>query len=123
MTEVSRLIVEVLSRYDLTYSDYDETDYSDLGEGRISGEEIIAHDIATRLRKNLTQNSAVGMPIDANDKNGNPICVGDTLDFDEKEWGGEFKPEQILIENCEVLYSGSYHDFSQYRQIVKKWYE
>ncbi len=62
-----------------------------------------------------------GVPIDANDKHGNPIHIGDTLTFDEDEWGGKFKPYVVKIENAEIQLFGSPSDLSQFCEVVKRW--
>jgi hypothetical protein len=62
-----------------------------------------------------------GTPIDLNDKHGNPVHVGDTLMFDEDEWGSEFKPYVVKIEEGEIQLYGSPSDVPQFCEIVKRW--
>ena len=57
--------------------------------------------------------------IDVNDRNGNPIHVGDTLRFDEKEWGG-FCEFQISIRKGEIQGCGTPEDWSNWCYIVKR---
>jgi len=62
-----------------------------------------------------------GTPIDLNDKHGNPVHVGDTLMFDEDEWGSKFKPYVVKIEKGEIQLYGSPSDVPQFCEIVKRW--
>lgn len=64
---------------------------------------------------------AAGVPIDANDKHGNPIHIGDTLSFDEDEWGDKFEPYVVRIENAEIQLFGSPSDLPQFCEVVKRW--
>jgi len=61
-----------------------------------------------------------GTPIGRNDRNGNPIHVGDTLRFDPEEWTGgcEF---QILIRDGKITGKGTSNDWSNWCWIVKKY--
>lgn len=54
------------------------------------------------------------------DKNGTEIYDGDILDFDENEWGGEFTPEIIEIDNMIGTwdYCGSVTDVILYRAVI-----
>ena len=62
-----------------------------------------------------------GMPIDLNDKHGNPVHIGDTIDFDEKEWGATFVPYVVTVESGEIQLWGSPSDFPVHCEIVKRW--
>jgi hypothetical protein len=64
-----------------------------------------------------------GVPIGARDREGRPIHVGDTLSFDEREWGGphEFT---IRIEDGEIVMSGGgASDLESWCTIVRRWDE
>ena len=62
-----------------------------------------------------------GMPIDLNDKHGNPVHIGDTIAFDEKEWGARFIPYVVTIKSGEIQLWGSPSDFPVHCEIVKCW--
>ncbi len=61
----------------------------------------------------------VGQYIGRKDKVGVKIFDGDLLDFEEREWGGKFTPEEITIEkliNEEIC--GSLGDISEWRTVI-----
>ncbi len=62
----------------------------------------------------------LGVPIGVNDSDGRPIHIGDTLDFDEHEWGSpcEFV---IRLENGEIQHPGCTSDLKNWCRIVKPW--
>jgi hypothetical protein len=65
--------------------------------------------------------AGAGVSIDTNDKNGNPIHIGDTLMFDEEEWGGVFEPYVVEIKGAEIQLCGVPSDLPQFCEIVKRW--
>jgi len=67
----------------------------------------------------------VGQYLNLRDKEGNKIYHGDKLDFDEREWGGEFKPETILSEYIigDWDLCGSKSDLREWRKVIGNIYE
>jgi hypothetical protein len=59
------------------------------------------------------------------DKNGREIYEGDILDFDRHEWGGDFTPEVMWINNMigDWNYCGSISDVSEWREVVGNIFE
>lgn len=66
--------------------------------------------------------SALGIPIGLKDMHGTPVHIGDTLRFDEKEWGG---PCTFIIElnRGEIEMCGSPSDISSWCEVIKPWHE
>ena len=66
--------------------------------------------------------TGLGVYIDRKDSEGNKIHIGDTLEFDEKEWGG---PITFVIELSEgqISHPGSTDDLSIWCKVIKKWDE
>lgn len=62
-----------------------------------------------------------GVPIGLNDCKGNPVHIGDTLTFDETEYGGKLDPYVVLIEAGQVQLAGAPSDVPQWCEIVKPW--
>lgn len=61
-----------------------------------------------------------GMPLGIKDRNGVPIHVGDTLEFDKEEFGREciFEMEWDK-ENCEPSHPGARGDLSEWCRVIK----
>ena len=66
--------------------------------------------------------TAAGVQIGANDSKGRPIHVGDTLLFDEKEWG---EPMQFTIELIDgsIQHPGATDDLTEWCEIIRAWDE
>lgn len=64
--------------------------------------------------------SANGMPIDAKDKHGMPIHVGDTLRFDRDEWGGDNNVFTVTVRRGGIEYLGAPSDLREYCEILTK---
>jgi len=64
--------------------------------------------------------SLIGLPLGLNDCEGNPVHFGDTLSFDEKEWGG---PCEFVVEfiNGQTSVCGTVDNIPEFCTIVKKW--
>lgn len=64
-------------------------------------------------------NAPVGIAIDLTDKHGDPVHVGDTLRFDEKEWGS---PHTFTVEirRGEIVVSGAPSDIGAWCEILTK---
>lgn len=62
----------------------------------------------------------LGTYIDAKDKYDNPIHIGDKLEFDSDEWGGECQ-FYIEIRKGEILGCGTPGDWNNYCKIIEKW--
>jgi hypothetical protein len=71
-------------------------------------------DSPTRVRE------ADGIPIGVNDKHGKPIHIGDTLRFDEKEWGAP-RTFTITLDKGEILGDGAPSDWPEFCEIIRKY--
>jgi hypothetical protein len=76
-------------------------------------------------RDNLRERLAIlpiGCPINRNDHNGNPIHVGDELDFNEREWG---EPMRFVVQMKDgmIQHPGAPSDLDSWCTIVRKWNE
>jgi len=62
----------------------------------------------------------LGVPIGVNDRLGNPIHIGDKLDFDHREWGG---PQQFVVElkDGTIQHPGCTSDLSSWCEIIESW--
>ena len=63
-----------------------------------------------------------GVAIGRNDREGNPIHIGDVLEFDESEFG-EKCVFTIELEGGEIVHNGSASDLSNWCVIVTPWSE
>lgn len=63
----------------------------------------------------------LGLPIGVNDREGNPIHIGDVLHFDPDEWGASNHYFCIEFERGEVHGDGTTSDWSEWCVIVRKW--
>ena len=72
-----------------------------------------------RLRA-IVDNLPLGVPIGVNDQHGNPIHIGDKLDFDHREWGG---PQQFVVElkDGTIQHPGCTSDLSSWCEIIESW--
>lgn len=64
--------------------------------------------------------TAAGVPIGANDRNGHPIHIGDTLSFDPKEWGGECIFTIELLKG-RLEHPGAVGDLSHWCDVIRYW--
>jgi len=81
------------------------------------------HSPKSTTKVDLTHYIGRGTPIDLNDKYGRPVHVGDTLMFDESEWGGKFEPYVVTIQKGMIQLYGGPSDVPQFCEIVKRWNE
>jgi len=69
--------------------------------------------------------TGIGLPLGVNDRNGNPVHVGDTLAFDGREWTRTCDaPDHIYtveFRNGQVLVDGTVGDIRHYCRVVKRW--
>ncbi len=65
----------------------------------------------------------ISLPL--NDITGAQVYTNDLLDFDEKEWRGEFEPEVVLWEDIVGCWNlaGSLSDVSNWRKVVGNNYD
>ena len=66
--------------------------------------------------------AGLGVPIGIDDVHGKPIRIGDTMRFDETEYGEpcEF---MISLENGLIQHPGATSDLSNWCEIIKPWDE
>lgn len=67
-----------------------------------------------------TSMNTIGLDTGIKDRNGNPVHLGDVLEFDEREWGGK---HIFTIEFEEGELNTIPSDVSEWCTIVKKWNE
>ena len=95
---------------------------------------VIGLDLAQRtadaeiaeLRARLT--TGIGLPLGVNDRDGNPVHVGDTLAFLGSVWnrGVEDPPDHVFVvrfDRGQVHFDGTVSDIGDYCRIVKRWNE
>lgn len=76
------------------------------------------------LRARLT--TGIGLPLGVNDRDGNPVHVGDTLAFQGSVWSRGVKdpPDHFFVvsfERGQVRIDGTIGDIEVYCRIVKRW--
>lgn len=65
----------------------------------------------------------VGLSTGLVDQHGIPIHLGDTLVFDEREWGAPYPANEFVIEfkDGELLVFGCVSELRQFCTVTKKW--
>ncbi len=63
----------------------------------------------------------LGVQIGLNDRLGNPIHIGDTLSFDEREWGAPDCEFTVTLERGQIHYCGGPSDLPQFCEIIRRW--
>lgn len=66
-------------------------------------------------------NPANGIAIGINDRNGNPLHIGDTLHFDAAEWGGDGCTFTIELRDGAIQHPGATKDLSEWCDLVRRW--
>jgi len=61
----------------------------------------------------------IGMPLGLKDRHGDDVHIGDTLRFDETEWGGPHT-FTVEMEDGEINVSGTVQDISEWCEILTK---
>jgi len=64
--------------------------------------------------------TGLGVAIGVNDRNGKPIHIGDTLRFDQREWGRQME-FVIELRDGQIQHPGATGDLSSWCEIVKPW--
>jgi len=87
-------------------------------KGNLFAEMDRLRDDNARLR--AARLTGLGVPLGVHDRNGNQVHIGDTLRFDEKEWG---EPMAFVVElrRGEIHHPGATSDLSEYCEIIKRW--
>lgn len=102
-----------------------ETSSRNTVRDRNTGQTDLARVTAERddLRARLT--TGIGLPLGVNDRDGNPVHVGDTLAFDGREWTRTYgAPDHIYTveySGGQVLVDGTIGDIRHYCRVVKRW--
>lgn len=87
---------------------------------RCDNEMLVAEN--QRLRRLVnTLETGRGVAIGVNDMHGRPIHIGDTLVFDEREWGAPLPPFVIEIKKGLIQHPGSTGDLSSWCEIIETW--
>lgn len=125
--EVQQLIAKALGYPQ--YKDLPEfADDDDAEESYFIGENVTITMVMELVRVfEEMRSTGIGVMIDAKDKHGHPIHIGDTLRFDGEEWfrvAGATKDHVFTIEpikSGELSYDGSSGDLSQYCEVILDW--
>lgn len=62
----------------------------------------------------------VAVPIGINDRHGDPVHVGDTLRFDEEEWGGSDSTFKVELVDGEIVGKGVASEWNEWCEILTK---
>lgn len=102
----------------------------ELREARAAFEDCLVGD---EFEADAVRATGLGVTIGVNDRDGNPVHIGDTLEFDAKEWrrGMTFEsgvintPPRSVVElvKGEIVCNGGVGSISDWCRIVKRWDE
>lgn len=72
------------------------------------------------MNNDVKEPLGLGTFIGLSDKEGQPVQIGDTLEFDPTEWGKEHTFVVELIDG-QIQHSGATSDLPQFCRIIRKW--